>query len=969
MKQLLTLTLILTMGLFSQVKAQLPPGAIAPDFTLTDIEGNTHNLYDYLAQGKMVVLEFSATWCGPCWNYMLSGALETFWEEHGPDGDNTAMVFYIEADQATGMDDLLGLTGSSQGNWVEAIPFPIIDLQVGENTDVQYQIAYYPTLYATCSDQTVWELGQVPAQTWANFITSCTLEGETDFIAEATCYGDGGVELNYSGGYEPVTFEWSNGDETQNLENVGAGVYSVTITEFYDKFTIIDNIVVPGAEEPVALQESSIEEPLCNGSSNGSIIVTYGGGTPGYEYAWSNGGNTQVLANVPAGDYTLTVTDDNGCTDVESFAIEEPEPLEAELETTTENCEQENGTATLLISGGVGNYEISSSSGEVFGNQIINLPQGIHTATVEDANGCIWEESFEIEHLDAPTVDLAQGADLTCIQLTTSVTGFAAGGTGDYEYQWSTQDGHIVSGSINQTAIVDAEGTYTLVVTDFYSGCEVESSIEVVAEIVLPEVDAGTDLPVTCELQEITLQGSGDPLNTITWSTADGNIVSGGDTYTPLVNEPGTYTIHVTNSATGCSTTDEVVVNNNEDPAQAAYQYQTSSLTVMTTNTSTGSNLTGWNWSFGDGNTSTEVSPVHTYAADGTYEVCLSVQNGCGQSTTCLSVTVNFDGSAITVLGDVTPVLCNGGNSGAIGITVNGGSGNYTYLWSGPNGNSFNSEDIDQLIAGTYTVLITDDQGNSIVHEFTVPEPDALAIGASTVTDNLCNGVHIGSILIEMAGGVAPYQYSWNGGPFQSDNFINQLAGGVYECMVNDANGCPILVGPYTINEPPVIGVQVTEVNDVTNESLNNGSISIEVSGGVGPYQITWSNGMTGASIQDLAPGEYTYQITDANGCVYQSAAPIVINNSVATVEPDASKYVSITPNPSDGRVQVKWNDIVATDATLTLLTIDGRILATHSISAGNGTWDLTGMTLSEGLYVVMLKQNDTISPIKLVIM
>jgi len=153
-------TLFIALFCLTTAQAQLADGSYAPNFTGTDINGNTWNLYDLLDSGKSVVLDVSATWCGPCWGYHQTGALDDVYHDYGPDGTNEMMVLWVEGDPNTGMDDIVGKTASSQGDWTSGTSFPIID----DNTIADlYEIGYYPTIYFICESRTVTEAGQLSA--------------------------------------------------------------------------------------------------------------------------------------------------------------------------------------------------------------------------------------------------------------------------------------------------------------------------------------------------------------------------------------------------------------------------------------------------------------------------------------------------------------------------------------------------------------------------------------------------------------------------------------------------------------------------------------------------------------------------------------------------------------------------------------------------------------------------------------
>lgn len=161
MKKRPVLAILLAFSL--RLAAQLPAGAIAPDFNVQDINGQYWHLYDILADDKIVILEISATWCPPCWTYHNGHALQDLYTQHGPSGTDKLRVFFVEGDPNTNINCLYGQAGCNEyspGDWVAGTPFPIID-----NAGIAdaYQISYYPTIYIICPNKKTYEVNQLDA--------------------------------------------------------------------------------------------------------------------------------------------------------------------------------------------------------------------------------------------------------------------------------------------------------------------------------------------------------------------------------------------------------------------------------------------------------------------------------------------------------------------------------------------------------------------------------------------------------------------------------------------------------------------------------------------------------------------------------------------------------------------------------------------------------------------------------------
>jgi hypothetical protein len=249
----------------------------------------------------------------------------------------------------------------------------------------------------------------------------------------------------------------------------------------------------------------------------------------------------------------------------------------------------------------------------------------------------------------------------------------------------------------------------------------------------------------------------------------------------------------------------------------------------------------------------------------GTYTVIVTDDNGCVDS---LSATITEPAAPLALTATTVDVLCHGAATGEVDLTATGGTAPYTFAWS----NGATTEDITGLIAGVYTVVVTDDNGCVDSLSATITEPAApLALTATTV-DVLCHGAATGEVDLTATGGTAPYTFAWSNGATNED-IINLIAG-TYTVIVTDDNGCVDSLSA-TITEPAAPLALTATTVDVLCHGAATGEVDLTATGGTAPYTFAWSNGATTEDIINLIAGTYTVIVTDDNGCVDSLSATI----------------------------------------------------------------------------------------------
>ncbi|MFN8299670.1 MAG: choice-of-anchor L domain-containing protein [Chitinophagales bacterium] len=744
-------------------------------------------------------------------------------------------------------------------------------------------------------------------------------------VTNAACnaQSNGAINLTATGGTSPFTYNWGGGVTTQNRTGLAAGTYNVTVTDTKACTATTSAVVTQPATLTTSLTATNV---TCYGAATGSIVNVTSGGTSPFTFAWSNGNMSQNPNGLTAGTYTVTATDDNGCTATASIAVTQPASAVSVVVNSANalNCYGDtNGAIDITAAGGVPAYTYNWSDG-VTTQDRTNVLGGTYFVTVTDQNSCYATTSATISQPAAPvTIDTLTVSNVLCYGAATgSITTTVSGGTPGYTYNWG---GGITTP--NRTNVV--AGTYNVTVTDT-KGCSASASTAVTQPAAALAASVASSTNVSC------FAGNNGAINV--------NVSGGVTPYAFVWNDgpttqnrtnltAGTYSIVVTDS-NSCTATTSVAIT---QPAAALSATVASTTNVScfggsngaVTITATGG-TTAYTYLWSNAATTQNISGV----ANGTYTVTVTDSKGCTAST---SATVTQPAAALAVaVSSTTNVSCFSGNDGAINITATGGTPAYTYNWGG----GVTTQNRTNLTAGTYNVTVTDNKACSASTTATITQPAAALNVAISATGNVsCNGGNNGTITTTVTGGTTAYSYNWGGGITTTNR--TGLAAGTYNVTVTDSKSCSATASA-TITQPAALALSTTHT-DVNCFAGNDGTITLTVTGGTTAYSYNWGGGVTTQNRSNLTAGSYTVTVTDANSCTAAT--------TVAIAQP-----AQLTASSSAGNVSCNGG----TNGTINITTNGGITPYTYTWSNGMSGAAVTG--LSSGAYTVTVKDQHNCS-------
>lgn len=675
---------------------------------------------------------------------------------------------------------------------------------------------------------------------------------------------NGTATITAAGGTPAYTYTWLPGNQsTSSISGLSNGTYTVILNDSKGcSVTSFATITQPPTLTATTINPTNVS---CNGGSNGSATANASGGTPNYTYSWMPGGQTGVSAsNLPAGTYTLTVTDANSCTATNTVTITQPPVLTVTATVTNVSCSGgSNGSITATPSGGTSPYTYVWSPGNQTTSTVSGLSNGVYTVTVTDSKGCTVSANYIISQ-PAPLAIVITPTAVSCFGGSNGIaTSTVSGGTPSYTYSWSP------SGGTGSTASGLSSGGYTLQVTDS-KGCIATRTITITQPTALTATVTSTN--ETCDYLNngtatATIAG-GTPAYTYTWQPGNLNGSS-------ISNQAaGTYTVNVTDSK-GCPLTATVTITQ-PTPLAITFTNQINVSCFGGNNGSISANVSGgtpnysYSWAPG-GATSASINNLAT----GTYTLTITDANGCTKQNT---VTITQPALPVSVAMSSTPSACYGGSSGSVTANASGGTSPYTYNWMPGN---ISGSTVNNLPAGTYTVTATDSKGCTKTNTVTVTQPAQIVISTSSI-NSTCGNAN-GEASASASGGLGPYTYTWMPGSVASAT-ITGVPSGSYTVNVTDANGCTAAMA-QSVNDNSGPTATIFGVTDVTCYGGSNGTATVSVVGGVGTITYTWSpSGGNGPVATGLPAGTYVVYVSDANGC-----------QALATTSPGISQPPPIT--------------------------------------------------------------------------
>ena len=749
--------------------------------------------------------------------------------------------------------------------------------------------------------------------------------------------------------WTPSNTEWSS--ETVNLDAYnGFGTVQIQFhaASGWGNNLYLDDINIfsggGGGTAPVA-NFSASATTICAGSSvtfsdlstnaPTSWSWSFGGGSPG-----SSSAQNQTVTYNTAGTYTvtLTATNSNG-SDSQTSSITVTSNPSGSATTSNAGCGICDGSATVNGTGGSSPYAYSWNTSPIQnGATANNLCAGTYTVNITDANGCAGSTTATVGSAGGITSS-ATSTDAGCGGCNGTGAATGNGGTTPYAYLWS-------SGATTANVSNLCAGNYTVTITD-NSGCSSTSTISVASggSITATSTSSNTGCVGSCDGSATATGAGGTGPYAYTWSTSPAQNGSGA---TGLC--AGSYTVTVTDAA-GCTTTSSVTVSSG--PSMGVTTSGTAASCAGECNGTATANASGgtapftyyWNSSPSQSNS------VATGLCVGSYGVNITDANGCSTAGT---VTIS-EPAAILLTATGFDATC-GSSDGIASATATNGVAPYAYSWSTGQATA----QITGLSAGVYDVTVTDATGCSTVASTSVNNAGA-PLTTTSSTNVSCNGGGDATASVTATGGTTPYTYDWSNAIASTSSSVSGLSAGTYTVMVTDGSGC-ISTEFITILEPALLEVSMAYLK-ASDDQICDGSATANTSGGTGPYTYLWNdpNSQNGVTANGLCLGVISVTVTDNNGCTTLGTINVdTIVMSVGEIALDMD--VTVFPNPSNGEVNIQFENIAKEQLTVHVFDLSGKLIIDEDLGAYNSniyTMDLS--RYENGIYFVRVIGHDSV--------